>query len=112
MRQCSARRSRLPSSCAQAQNVVSDIPEAVLEARIRRPVDAARLSDGLLDMPIGVRPQIRADPPWLASALTESLPTPVTVPTLVPVTGSQDAAQTVVDALGDMKRYAKATSTR
>ena len=30
----------------------------------------------------------------------------VTVPTLIPVTGSQDAAQTVVDALGDMKRYA------
>jgi hypothetical protein len=30
----------------------------------------------------------------------------VTVPTLIPVTGSQEAAQVVVDALGDMKRYA------
>jgi hypothetical protein len=30
----------------------------------------------------------------------------VTVPALIPVTGSQDAAQAVVEALGDMKRYA------
>ena len=33
-------------------------------------------------------------------------PQAVTVPALIPVTGSQEAAQTVVDALGDMKRYA------
>ena len=33
-------------------------------------------------------------------------PQAVTVPALTSVTGSQEAAQTVVDALGDMKRYA------